>query len=135
MAMQLGGKQATAAINVTPLIDVLLVLIIIFMVILPAHSVELPVRAPQEDRTEAPTPSHNRALVIRILADGGAIVNRDRLTAEEWPAKLKWVLASRADRAVFFTAAPDLEFRLVGTAIDHARNAGATQVGLLAKPD
>ena len=135
MAMQLGGKRATAAINVTPLIDVLLVLIIIFMVILPAHSVGLPVRAPQEDRTEAPTPSDNRALVITVLADGGAIVNRDRLTAEEWPAKLKWVLASRADRTVFFTAAPDLEFRLVGTAIDHARHAGATQVRLLAKPD
>ena len=124
--MQIGAKQAT--INVTPLIDVLLVLIIIFMVIVPAHSVGLPVRAPQEERTEPPTPSDNRALVITVLGDGGAMVNRDRLTAEEWPAKLKWVLASRADRTVFFTAAPDLEFRLVGTAIDHARHAGATRL-------
>ncbi len=133
MAIQLSGKQAT--INVTPLIDVLLVLLIIFMIIQPESSVGLPVRSPQDDRTAPPTPSDNRALVITVLGDGGAMVNRDKLTAEEWPAKLKWVLASRADRTVFFTAAPDLEFRLVGTAIDHARHAGATQVGLLAKPD
>ena len=131
--MQLGGNQAT--INVTPLIDVLLVLLIIFMVILPTKSVGLPVRVPREDRTAAPTPSDNRALVITVLGDGGAMVNRDRLTAAEWPTKLRWVLASRADRTVFFTAEPDLEFRLVGTAIDNAREAGATQVGLLGKPE
>lgn len=132
MAMQMGGNQAT--INVTPLIDVLLVLLIIFMVIVPTKSVGLPVRAPQDDRTAPPTPSDNLALVITVLGDGGAILNRDRLNQADWPAKLKWVLASRADRTVFFTAEPDLEFRLVGTAIDHAREAGATQVGLLAKP-
>jgi len=133
MAMQIGGNHAT--INVTPLIDVLLVLLIIFMVIVPTKSVGLQVRAPQDDRTAPPSPSDNRALVITVLGDGGAMVNRDRLSAEEWPAKLKWVLASRADRTVFFTAEPDLEFRLVGTAIDNARQAGATQVGLLAKPN
>jgi biopolymer transport protein TolR len=132
MAMQLGSNQAT--INVTPLIDVLLVLLIIFMVIVPTHSVGLPVRAPQDDRTEPRSPSDNLALVITVLKDGGAILNRDRLSEADWPAKLKWVLASRADRTVFFTAEPDLEFRLVGMAIDHARHAGATQVGLLAKP-
>jgi len=133
MAMQIGGNHAT--INVTPLIDVLLVLLIIFMVIVPTHSVGLPVQAPQEDRNTVPTPADKLALVITVLNDGGAILNRDKLSESEWPSKLRWVLASRADRTVFFTAEPDLEFRLVGTAIDHARLAGATQVGLLAKPE
>ena len=133
--MQLGGNGTTATINVTPLIDVLLVLIIIFMVILPTKSVGLPVRAPQEDSSAVPSRAAELALVITVLDDGGAMLNRERLGADAWPDRLKWVLAGRADRTVFFTAAPEMEFRLVGVAIDAARRAGASQVGLLARPE
>lgn len=120
-------------INVTPLIDVLLVLLIIFMVIVPAHSVGLPVRAPMEDKLAAPATA--RTLVITVLNDGGVVMNRNRMAAGEWPDALRRIMAMRADKTVFFTAAPDMEFRLVGVAIDQARAAGAGQVGLLGKTE
>ncbi|MFN0102260.1 MAG: ExbD/TolR family protein [Bryobacteraceae bacterium] len=135
MAMHRGGNQPAATINVTPLIDVLLVLLIIFMVIVPAHSVGLPVRAPQVEGNASPTPADRRALVITVLGDGGAVLNRERMAAADWPERLRWILARRADKTVFFTTESDMEFRVVGRAIDQARGAGASQVGLLAKPD
>lgn len=125
--------QTGASINVTPLIDVLLVLLIIFMVIVPAHSVGLDVRAPQSGLADPAVTVP--ALVITVLEDGGALLNREKLPVAEWPARLQTVLTARADRTVFFTAAPDMEFRVVARAIDLARGAGAGQVGLMGKVD
>lgn len=132
--MQLGSNQPSATINVTPLIDVLLVLLIIFMVVLPTRSVGLEVQVPQQDSNATPSRAQELALVITVRDDGGADLNREHWKAGEWHARLRTLLASRADRTVFFTAEPDLEFRLLGEAIDAARAAGAKQVGLLAKP-
>lgn len=133
--MQMDNSGPAAVINVTPLIDVLLVLLIIFLVILPTYSVGLPVRAPQESAEGAPLVEERRTLVVTVMADGGVRINQQAFGAGEWADKLERVLAGRADRTVFFTAAPDMEFRLVGQAIDVARRVGATQVGLLGKAD
>jgi len=129
----MGNQNMQASINVTPLIDVLLVLLIVFMVIVPTRSVGLAVRAPQQQ--DQPAAVAERALVITVFDDGGAMLNRERLASPEWPQRLRTVLASRADRTVFFTASADTEFRHVGQAIDAARASGASQVGLLAKPE
>lgn len=133
--MHLGGNQPAATINVTPLIDVLLVLLIIFLVIQPPHSMGLEARAPLEDKNAAPSLADRLPLVITVLGGGEAMLNRERVGAAEFAGRLRQVLALRAEKTVFFTAAPDLEFRAVGEAIDVARGAGAAQVGLLAKPD
>ena len=125
--------QTGATINVTPLIDVLLVLLIIFMVIVPAHSVGLAVRAP-ETGLAAPMVTE-ASLVVTVLEDGGALLNREKLGAGEWVGRLRTVLAGRADRTVFFAAAPDMEFRVVARAIDQARGVGAGQVGLLRRAE
>jgi len=130
MAMHLPSKGPSAQINMTPLIDVLLVLLIIFMVITPLKPVGLEARVLQDSK-ELASPSDNRALVVTVRDDGGAAINNEWFDAAEWPGRLRTALARRADRTVFFTAAAGMEFQWVAKAIDEARTAGARNVGLM----
>ncbi len=122
-----------AKINVTPLIDVLLVLLVTFMVILPGHSVGLETYVP------GPPPvcdtRQTGGIVVRVAEDGSVVLNGERLRAGEWTQRLRAVLAPRRDKTVFFAADPELEYGVVGRAIDAAVGVGAGPVGFLSKLD
>jgi biopolymer transport protein ExbD len=122
-----------ARINVTPLIDVLLVLLVTFMVIVPEHSVGLEARMP------SPPPVCDirvaGGLVVRVARDGSAVVDGDRLGAGEWPRRLRALLAPRRDKTVHFAAAGDVEYGVVGRAIDAAVGEGAGPVGFFLELD
>lgn len=130
MAIQLqqGGKVAPV-INVTPLVDVVLVLLIIFMVVVPLLEKEMVVQLPADTRTEATPPPSNDQIVIDLQADGkvtvaGVVVARDRLQATIADA-----LAGRERKVVFFAADDEARYGDAVACLDAARGAGAETIG------
>jgi biopolymer transport protein ExbD len=126
--------------NVTPLIDVLLVLLIIFMTILPEHRMGemtlVPQPAPPEARAENP-----QAPIVIQLEDAGASrppslkINQQPVTWDELEATLRAVYQARVDRVAFVRGDPDVEFEYVAQVVDISHRAGADRIGLLGKKD
>src|SRR5258705_5745533 len=95
MAMSLGKAE----INVTPLIDVLLVLIIIFMVVIPHHSVGLPAEAPQAAMDGTPAPEGE--IVVSVNQDRSILVNREPITLDRLQDRLLVIFAALANKVIF----------------------------------
>jgi len=120
-------------INVTPMIDVLLVLLIIFMVISPSLSVGLDSQIPQSS-SEVIRPNPERideSIVISMKGDLSIQINQEPIPVHELQDRLHEILKSRTDRSVFLQADSDLPFEAVAVTIDGARSAGADRIGLL----
>ena len=138
MSMTVSTRNGpTGEINVTPLIDVLLVLLIIFMVILPPHSqgelAQIPLQA-----TETPAVNPPEPIVIQ-LKDGGnggrplLSLNRETVKWEELEPRLQALYRERSDRVGFVKGDPEVEFVFVAEVLDITHRAGAERVGLLGK--
>jgi biopolymer transport protein TolR len=133
MAMSVGsGHGPKADINMTPMIDVLLVLIIIFMVITPLtpHGLEALVPQPPPPN-QKPNLSDQRTVVIVIEKDGSIKINQDPVQESNLQQRLEDIFKTRAERVVFVKGDPDLEFAPVARAIDIAHGAGIDKVGLM----
>jgi biopolymer transport protein TolR len=133
MAFAVGGKGAKSDINVTPLIDVLLVLLIIFMVITPLTPMGLDVLAPQPPppNTPPPPPDQDRTVVIQIAKDKSLKLNQDPIEWNKLQSRLEEVFKTRAERVVFVKGDPELQFEPVAQAIDIAKGAGIDRIGLM----
>ena len=132
MGISLGSleKRAIADMNVVPLIDILLVLLIIFMVISPRVPSGLPVLLP-EATEPAPRPDPIDVVVVQVLRDGSLRINQEPVNWQDLGTRLETVFQLRASRVAFVRGDGELEFGAVARAIDVMRGSGITSVGLM----
>jgi biopolymer transport protein ExbD len=121
-----------ADINVTPLIDVLLVILIIFMLVAPAAPRALEASLPRPaDGAAGPTP---RGLVLEVRAEDVALNTVPVLTLEDLDRRLRAAFETRGERTLFVRAAGGVAYERVVSAIDVAQGAGASRIGLADEP-
>jgi len=138
MAMTTGGGPGgySSDINVTPMIDILLVLLIIFMVIVPTVPKGLDALVPQPPKTNQPQNQDNqRTIVVQILYRPGAAptykINESDVDKRELLPKLTDIYANRAERVMFVRGDDNVDFRYVAEVIDLGKSANVDHIGLM----
>ena len=137
MGMNLGSGGAKDAIrpamNVTPLVDVVLVLLIIFMVVTPLLTKQFWLNLPKKDDRAEPTPpaDSEKPVVISVDRAGGIRINQTTVSRAELKERLPRILATRADQVVYFDAADDAPFGVAVDVMDTARGVGAKSIAIL----
>ena len=133
MPIGLGGlNQQKSDINVTPLIDVLLVLLVIFMMITPLLTKAMQMEIPKKADQPLPQAYSEKQLVLSIQADGRYFLNREELSLLQLGARLHEVLTQRGGgRVVFVNAEDGVPYGVVVQAMDVCRSAGAEDLGIV----
>jgi biopolymer transport protein TolR len=126
-----GGASTQSDINITPLVDVVLVLLIIFMVVTPLLEKNIPVRTPNSEKVEQATEVPPDQLVVYVDKNGSMRINSDHVEPAELSARLKTKLDVRADsdRVVFIVADDLLSYATLVSVLDAAKLAGADVLG------
>ncbi len=128
--------QPKSDINVTPLVDVVLVLLIIFMVVTPLLDKMLRVRVPDATEQEQQQPQDNTQVVVSVDPDGNIAINSDKIPDQQYVDRLAHIMSARShgDRLVFFTADDKAKYPRVVMALDGARKAGAEILTMTTDP-
>ena len=131
MGMLVGGKRGVVSdMNVVPLIDILLVLLVIFMII-PVYNKGLDVLIPQPSTIWEPVPHPEGVVVVQVLGDGTLRINQEPVSWDRLGARLEEVFKLRATRTAFIRGDRPVEFQVVARVIDIMHTSGVASVGLL----
>ena len=126
------GSKVNANINVTPMVDVMLVLLIIFMVITPMLQNKVSVNmAVVDNPTSMPDADKEDAIVVAITRDGGVFLGQNKVATSELGAQVRDKMADKPGKMIFVRADARAQFLAVENAIDAVRTAGVEDVGLL----
>jgi biopolymer transport protein ExbD/biopolymer transport protein TolR len=137
MAIQLSSGKADRRVrptmNVTPLVDVVLVLLIIFMVMTPLMTRVLSVHVPTPSKASdpEPDPDDDPQVVLTVDAEGAIHLNQEEIADRDLPDKLRRVFAARADQTLFFDAADDAAYGRAVEVLDLARGTGLATIAVL----
>jgi biopolymer transport protein TolR len=128
MGVVVGGRGIVSDVNVVPLIDILLVLLVIFMII--PHQKGLQAALPQQTdcRVSCESPE---TIIVQIASDGSVQINQSAVQLEQLSAQLQEIFARRSERVAFLQADRSLEFQAVAQVLDLMHSAGASPIGLL----
>ncbi len=128
--------RATPEMNVTPLVDVVLVLLIIFMVVTPLLAKQFWLQLPKQD-AQAQPPTENKSVVLTVKKnpandkEGVIAINGAEVDKKDLKEKITRVMAARTDKVVYFDAADDAPYALTVEAMDIARQGGAKTIAIL----
>ena len=132
IAVRNEGSKVNSNIHVTPMVDVMLVLLIIFMVITPMLQNKVAVDMAKVDNpTPMPDADKEDAIVVAITRDGGVFLGQNKIATSELGNTVREKLADRPSQTIFIRADARAQFRAVEDAIDAVRTAGVDEVGLL----
>jgi biopolymer transport protein ExbD len=131
MAMNMGNAGSVRSeINITPLVDVVLVLLIIFMIAVPLLQMGYSAQVPPKIETATPPPSEDQ-IIVRMDSTGATFINKQLVPYAEFGGALKSALTGRQQKVVFFAADGDLPFDKVVDFMDVVRNSGAENLGIV----
>jgi len=133
MSMNVGGKKGVMAnVNITPYIDILLVLLIIFMVITPIRQMDLDVKVPQTSDNNNPNAAPDPSVIVVSVGEAAQIaINQEPTTIADLGSKLQDIYSKRANKNMFVSASAKLPYGDVVKVIDIAKGAGVQDIGLL----
>lgn len=133
MAMNVGSGAGSirSEINITPLVDVVLVLLIIFMVTVPLLQMGYKVQVPPKVETQVTPPMQEDQIIVRMDAQGQMYINKQVIPRSEFPGRLKQALTGRQSKVVFFAADGELQYDRVADFMDIVRDNGAENLGIV----
>lgn len=130
--MQVGsGGSLRSDINVTPLVDVVLVLLIIFMVITPVVQMGYLVKVPPKAPANVPPAAVQDQIILRLQPDKSIMINKDSVPMEQFPQRMREILHGNTSKMVFFQGSPDVDYETTIGFLDMARANGCKNIGII----
>jgi biopolymer transport protein ExbD len=134
MAFGGGGQGGVRSdINITPLVDVVLVLLIIFMVMTPTLLKEMDVTVPEKADVQVATPTTTDQVVVSVSREGKVSVNHEPIVESALSGRIHDLMSSRSDKLVFFDVDDDANYGEVMHLMDVCRGAGTKVLGIMTK--
>ena len=130
--MQVGGSGTIKSdINVTPLVDVVLVLLIIFMVITPVVQMGYLVRVPPKAPPNLPPSAIQDQIVLRLVSGNRVFINKEEVPIDQFPNRIREILRGNTSKMVFFSGGRDVDYESTMAFLDLARASGAKNIGII----